>query len=135
MDGSHLDWNGGGGNDTVDVYFVSIGTTNLNIFGDGSEQVIARCPDETCTVLFRETFLANIYSPGHYQPSIERINLEPTASITNTLLYLNGGDNSVHFDDTFSIVDVFGGNETDSFHIGQMYNDVRHFVLNFHNSC
>lgn len=127
MDGSHLDWNGGGGDDTVEMYFVSAGTTNLNIVGDNMDvnQVIARCSDLSCTMLSRRTFLANIHDPGSSDSSLERINLDETASITTLLLYLNRGENSVHFDDTICTMDVFGGNENDSFHIGQMYFDNR----------
>eukprot|EP00956_Cyclotella_meneghiniana_P037709 scaffold143271_cov100-Cyclotella_meneghiniana.AAC.1 len=37
MDRSHLDWNGGEGDDSVEMYFVSSGTTNLNIVGDNMD--------------------------------------------------------------------------------------------------
>lgn len=131
MDGSHLDWDGGEGDDTVEMFFVSAGTTNLNIVGDNLDvnQVILRCADWACTVLSRRTFLANIHYPRVSNSTLERINLDGTASITSVLLYLNGGENSVHFDDTISVMDVFGGDDKDSFHVGQMYNDVSAVVF------
>lgn len=127
MDGSHLDWSGGEGNDSVEMYFVSTGTTVLNIVEDdmGSNQVIARCSDEACTMLSRSAFLVNIHNPGTSESSYERINLSPTALIASLLLYLNGGENSVHFDDTFSATTVVGGDDKDSFYIGQIHYDVR----------
>ena len=125
MDGSYLDWNGGEGDDTVDLYFHTAGTSNLNIFGDdGSDQVIARCPDEACTILLRESFLAYIHEPGTNVSSMERINLDPAASVAALFIYLNGGENNVYFDDTFAITNVFGGADNDAFHIGQIYYDV-----------
>lgn len=122
MDGSHLNWNGGEGNDLLDMYFVSAGTTNLNIIGDsdGVNQVVARCINIVCNMLSRETFLANINSPG-----IERVNLDSTAIIYDLQLSLNGGDNTMYFDDVMCIMDVFGGDDNDSFFMGQIYNDVR----------
>lgn len=127
MDGSHLDWNGGEGDDMVEMYFVSSGTTNLNIFGDNSgvNQVKARCIDEICNMLSRKTFLANIHYPESSESSIERINLHPTANLYDLHLSLNGGDNTMFFDDTFCIYDVIGGDGNESFHIGQLYNDSR----------
>eukprot|EP00956_Cyclotella_meneghiniana_P044528 scaffold321642_cov83-Cyclotella_meneghiniana.AAC.1 len=118
MDGSHIDWNGGEGDDSIEMYFVSAGITTLNIVGDnmGVNQVTARCSDEDCKVLSRRTFLANIHDPGNSDSLLERINLDPTASITTLLLYLMGGDNAVHFDDTICVMEVFGGDGEDSFH-------------------
>ena len=88
MDGSNLNWDGGEGDDLVEMYFVSSGTTNLNIFGDsmGINQVIARCLDIICNMLSRETLLANVHDP-----TAERINLDPTAELYDLTLYLNGG--------------------------------------------
>eukprot|EP00956_Cyclotella_meneghiniana_P043917 scaffold294212_cov285-Cyclotella_meneghiniana.AAC.1 len=31
----------------------------------------------------------------------------------------------MYFDDTFCIIDVFGGDDNDSFYVGQMFNDDR----------
>ena len=112
MDGSNLYWNGGGGDDTVEMYFVSAGTSNLNIVNDsdGVNRLIAKCTDQPSTILSRKTFLANIHHSDSM--SLERINLDSvTASITSVLLYLNGGENKVHFDDTLAAMKVFGGNE------------------------
>jgi hypothetical protein len=90
----------------------------------GQNQVVARCVDKICNMLSRETFIANIHAPGSSESTIERINLDPTASVYDFQLYLNGRDNTMYFDDTFCIMDVFGGDDDDSFHIGQMFNDV-----------
>lgn len=125
MDGSWLNWNGGAGDDSVDMYFVSVGTTNMNIIGDGSEQVVVRFLNDSSTVLSRETFLANIHYPGVQDSSLERINLEPGALITATFVYLNEGENSVHFDGTISLMNIFSGDDDDAFYLGQMYHDVR----------
>ena len=91
--GSNLDWDGGEGNDMVEMYFISSGSSNLNIVGDnsGMNQVIARCIDVICNMLSRETFLANIHNPGSSESTIERINLDPTASLYDLQLSLNGG--------------------------------------------
>jgi hypothetical protein len=130
MAGSHLDWNGGGGDDTVELYFVSAGTTNLNMVGDNMDvnQVIARCSDVACTMLSRRTFLANIHDPGDSGSSLERINLGKDQSITTLLLYLNGGENAVHFDDTICTMDVFGGDDKVSSCL------ICHAVLNYLNT-
>jgi hypothetical protein len=128
---SKLDWNGGEGNDKVEMYFISEGTSNLNIVGDavGQNQVVARCIDEICNILSRETFIANIHDPGVSETTIERINLDPTASLYSFELFLNGGNNTMYFDDTFCIMDVFGGDDDDSFYIGQMFNAVSTCIL------
>jgi hypothetical protein len=105
MDGVHLDWDGGWGDDTLKMYFVSAGITNINVVGDNKDvnQVIASCSDDACTMLSRRTFLANIHDPGNSASTYERINIDSaTASITSLLLYLNKGENSVHFDDTIA---------------------------------
>jgi hypothetical protein len=151
MDGVHLDWDGGWGDDTLEMYFVSAGITNINVIGDNKDvnQVIASCSDDACTMLSRRTFLANIHDPGSLASTYERINIDnATASITSLLLYLNKGENSVYFDDTIAKMvscpilyvvhdalfltrflcfpkDVFGGDDNDSFFIGQMFNDER----------
>jgi hypothetical protein len=126
MNGTRIDWNGGEGDDMVEMYFVSAGSTNLNIIGDadGTNEVIANCADLPCTILSRQTFLANIHDPGLSNSTVERISVDETASITSLILHLNSGENSVSFDDTFAEIEVFGGNETDSFSVGQVYNDV-----------
>jgi hypothetical protein len=126
MNGTRIDWNGGEGDDMVEMYFVSAGSTNLNIIGDadGTNEVIANCADLPCTILSRQTFLANIHDPGLSNSTVERISVDETASITSLILHLNSGENSVSFDDTFAEMEVFGGNETDSFSVGQVYNDV-----------
>ena len=46
MDGSHLDWNGGAGENTVEMYFVSSGTVNLNFYNTDPSQILARCSDQ-----------------------------------------------------------------------------------------
>lgn len=108
----------------LDMYFVSAGVTNVNIEGDsdGTNTVIARCSNATSnTVLSRSTFLANIG-----ETTLERINIDKnTATITALLLYLSGGDNSVHFDDTIGPIEIVGGPEADSFYFGQIYNGER----------
>ena len=105
FDGSTLTWNGGDDDDRLEMFFVSAGTTNLNITGDGHgvNTLIAQCSDIACTVLSRETFIANIHFPDDPDTTLERINVDKaTASITTLLLYLNSGENSVHFDDTIA---------------------------------
>ena len=175
MRDSNLDWNGGEGNDMVEMYFVSEGNSNLNIVGDnmGINRVIARCIDLVCNMLSRETFLANVHDhpaseywktttspsnspsssptaspsmspsdspssssspsgisassstspstspstrpstspstsptttpciqPSSSESTIERINLDPTASIYDLQLSLNKGNNTMYFEDT-----------------------------------
>ena len=124
---SNLDWNGGEGDDMVEMWFVGHGISNLNFVDDtsGTNQAIARCIDEICDILSRSTFIANVLNPDSSDYTNERINLQPTASIYDFTLYLNGGDNTMYFDDTFCIIDVFGGDDNDSFYVGQMFNDDR----------
>ena len=64
MYNSHIDWSGGQGNDKVEMYFVSAGTTNLNIANDkhGNNEVFVSCADWSCTVLSRSIFLANMFN-------------------------------------------------------------------------
>ena len=62
LDGMSLFWNGGAGKDLVDMYFVSAGTTGLNLLGDNFDKnyVTLRCADIACIILSRDTFLANM---------------------------------------------------------------------------
>ena len=121
MDGTTLIWNGGNGNDELQMYFVSAGTTNLNVFGDGlgTNKANIDCSDVACTVLSRRTFLANIHDPDDNNTTIERLNID-NASIASLRIYLHDGNNSVHFDDTIATMEVFGGRDDDSFYIGQV---------------
>ena len=85
--------------------FSLAGTTNLNLFGDNEEvnRVILRGSNNPCNILSRGTFLANIDAPDDPESSIERINTDSdTQSITQLLIYLYVGENSVHFDDTIA---------------------------------
>ena len=64
MYNSHINWSGGQDNDKVEMYFVSAGTTNLNIANDkhGNNEVVVRCAGWSCTVLSRSIFLANMFN-------------------------------------------------------------------------
>eukprot|EP00957_Ditylum_brightwellii_P205962 15346160-Ditylum_brightwellii.AAC.1 len=129
LDGTRLRWSGGEGDDEVTAYFLSTGTTNLDLFDDPVDKtgnrIFVECSDLNCTVLNRATFLANIHTPGSNSSTLERINIADNAIVTSLQLNLNGGDNSMFFDDTFAITTVYGGEGEDSFHIGQMYNSDR----------
>lgn len=46
MNGSHLVFNGGDGNDKVEMYFVSVGTIYLFLYNVDSDRVFGRCHDE-----------------------------------------------------------------------------------------
>lgn len=46
MDGGYLSWNGGEGSDVVDVYFVSVGTIQLNFYNMEIDRVFGRCSDD-----------------------------------------------------------------------------------------
>ena len=95
MNGTTLSWNGGDGADELVMYFVSTGSSNLNIIGDNSEgnEVILHCPDIACTVLSRDTFIANIHDPGNLDGSLERLNLDNSAIISSLILKLHEGNN------------------------------------------
>ena len=96
MDGTTLSWNGGDGADELVMYFVSTGSSDLNIIGDNSagNEVILHCPDIACTVLSRDTFIANIHDPGNLDGSLERLNLDRASStISSLILKLHEGDN------------------------------------------
>lgn len=129
-------WEGGDGNNTLEMFFVSLGTTNLNMTGGGDSQatneVILHCPDIACTVLSRKTFLANIHDPDDPDTSLERLNKGASAEISSLLLFLHEGNNSMHFDDTIGSMDVFGGNNTDSFYIGQVRSRKSYFLLSIY---
>eukprot|EP00584_Thalassiosira_punctigera_P004650 CAMPEP_0172545720 /NCGR_PEP_ID=MMETSP1067-20121228/15590_1 /TAXON_ID=265564 ORGANISM="Thalassiosira punctigera, Strain Tpunct2005C2" /NCGR_SAMPLE_ID=MMETSP1067 /ASSEMBLY_ACC=CAM_ASM_000444 /LENGTH=92 /DNA_ID=CAMNT_0013332515 /DNA_START=24 /DNA_END=298 /DNA_ORIENTATION=- len=90
MDGTTLSWNGESGEDKLEVFFVSAGTTNLNAIDDdvGPNQVFLMC-DIACTVLSRKTFLANIHDPDNNETSLERVNIVGNQSDTQLFLYLN----------------------------------------------
>jgi hypothetical protein len=130
FDGTSLDWNGGEGDDTVELYFVSAGMTNLNIVGDsdGVNTMTARCTDLACTILSRAMFLANIQKPGTLIATIERVNIDGGSTMTNVHLYLNDGENRVYFDNTFAATYVYGGDDIDSFQIGQVSSTWVNFV-------
>jgi Ca2+-binding RTX toxin-like protein len=107
IDNTVIAWSGGGGDDTLKTYFVSNGTTTLNIFDDeqGINRIQLDCADFACYVLSRDNFLANIHAPGDNSSTVERINLEATANIANILIRLNGGLNQMYFDDTMAKMD------------------------------
>jgi hypothetical protein len=62
MDGTSLSWDGGGDEDSVELYFVSTGNTSLTLLGDndGPNYVTLHCSNIACIILSRDTFLANI---------------------------------------------------------------------------
>ena len=102
LDGSRLRWNGGSGNDTLTHHFTSAGTSDLDIFDDDmdSNLVFVECSGFDSRILSRRTFLANLGGEGE-GAYLERLNIDiDTASITSLLISLNGGENSVYFDDT-----------------------------------
>ncbi len=138
MDGTALSWNGGADEDSVEVYFVSTGNSSVTLRGDndGPNYVTLHCSNIACNILSRDTFLANImcvyYEFGtccsylansrlshdflHFSQDplnsnswIERVNIDKvTQSITSLVLYLNEGNNEVHFDDTIgTMVRIF----------------------------
>jgi hypothetical protein len=115
LDNSTVKWSGGADNDKLLAYLTSTGDSVIDIFDDtlGSNVLQVECGDYNCTVLSRENFLANVHDPGNVSSSVERINLNNTAFISQTILRLNGGNNEVHFDDTMSAFDVFGGPNQD----------------------
>ena len=133
FNGTTLRWNGGEGADLLEAYFVSSGTTNLDLFGDSGSDLLPNfvtlnCGDFACTILSRGTFLANIHDRDDPDTSLERVNIESDQSIDNLLLYLNEGNNSVHFDDLIATTQVFGSKNSafsNRFYIGQMFNDER----------
>ena len=127
FDTSTLRWSGGPGNDTLNTVFTSNGTSNLDIFDDllGTNTLNINCSDFSCFVLSRENFLANIHDMNDTSSSVERINIDrkanqseisgftATATIQALVLSLRGGNNSMFFDDTFAVMDVFGGPNRD----------------------
>ncbi|CAB9505197.1 Kringle domain [Seminavis robusta] len=127
IDGATIEWSGGLNDDTLDTYFVSYGESVINIVDDhdGTNKIQLDCADFACYVLSRENFLANIHTPDANTSTIERINLESTATIQSLLIRLNEGLNEMFFDDTMAKTDVYGGSERDEFHIGQKYNSER----------
>jgi hypothetical protein len=46
MDGSHIVFNGGDGDDRIELYYVSVGTMNLLLYNIGAEGLFGRCSDE-----------------------------------------------------------------------------------------
>ena len=46
MDGSFISWNGGEGNDVVEMYLVPSGSINFNFYNMDSNQIYARCSEE-----------------------------------------------------------------------------------------
>lgn len=95
MNDTTLSWNGGGDNDFLEMHFASTGFTDLDITDDneGTNEAIVHCPDIACTVLSRDTFLANIHDPGNPNGSLERLNMKNDATITSLLLFLHEGNN------------------------------------------
>ncbi len=62
MDGTALSWNGGAGEDNIEMHFVSTGNSSVTILGDndGPNYVTLQCSNIACIILSRDTFLANI---------------------------------------------------------------------------
>ena len=51
MDGSHLDWNGGGESaDRVELYVVRTGTISFSFYNTGVDQVITRCTESSASL-------------------------------------------------------------------------------------
>ena len=84
------------------------------------------CPRSDSVLLSRENFLAHIHDKGNESSTIERINLireadeedlsgwRDTASINTMVVRLTDGLNEMYFDDTFTLMDVFGSPLKDS---------------------
>ena len=110
IDGYEVIWDGGSGDDELETFFVSSGVTNIMISGDneGSNIVNSHCPPVACTVLSRDTFLANIQDPDDTNAAVERLSIDKdTQSITSLRLFLHKGNNSVFFDDTIATMGEF----------------------------
>lgn len=92
----------------------------------GTNTVTIDCFHRNCSVLLSENFIANLEGDALERIDIQRLAtvdpselppdtritkdlFEETAAINNVLLRLNQGNNSVHFDDTFAPVTVYGG--------------------------
>jgi hypothetical protein len=115
FEGSILRWSGGPGDDTMHITLSAVGTSNINIFEDfeGINDVNIDCANLTTVMLSRENFLANIHNTSDQKSTVERINLEDTATINTIFIRLNGGENEMYFDDTFAPMDVYGGSGVD----------------------
>lgn len=130
LDGTTLRWNGGNGGDLLKAFFVSAGTSRLDMFGDDANdlrpnQAILHCADIACTVLSRGTFVANIHDPDDPDTTTERLNLLSNQSITSLLIFLNKGNNTFHADDLVATTQVFGSDVlpnpfSNRYYIGQV---------------
>jgi len=114
---SLLRWSGGGGDDTMHLFWSSVKNANIDLFDDlaGVNDVNIDCAQVSCYVLSRENFLANVHNMSDVNSTVERVTLirtnagDDTASINTMVLRLNGGMNQMFFDDTFAPMEVFGG--------------------------
>jgi hypothetical protein len=129
FDNGRVRWSGGLGNDTLTAVLTSSGTSNIDLFNDAADgevnEVFLSCTNFPCFILSRENFLANIHDEDDASSSVERINIErevdangdvtdaPSARINKIFLSLKDGNNTMFFDDTITIMDVFGGPDTD----------------------
>jgi len=125
--GSRLRWSGGDGDDRMNIALSSFLDSDIDIFDDmlGINDVNIDCAPIACTMLSRESFLANIHKPSSSSSTVERINLvrvadssalsgwRNTAAINSIVLRLNEGKNVMYFDDTFAPMEVYGGPEDD----------------------
>lgn len=132
FDDTELEWSGGLGDDKLIMKFASFGNMDVNVINDqsGSNTMELECDAIDCSLLSRETFLANIRNMTDDSTSVERINVREAGTINKILVNLNEGLNRIFFDDTFSQMDVFGGTSQDKFYIGQLYNAERDNMTN-----
>lgn len=107
IDKTTIRWSGGKDDDLLDTYFVCYGDSQIELFDDdhGINKIQLDCADFACHVLSRDTFLANIHEPGSNTSTVERIDLNETASVNSIVLRLNDGLNEMYFDDTMAKMD------------------------------
>lgn len=144
LNASSLSWSGGDDNDTATVVFAGTGDFNIDLLDDlhGINVLEIECTEVACDLLSRENFIAAIHDIKNSESSTaERVSFVrrrdkskkrgwvETVVIDSISVELNGGNNSMFFDDTFGTMTVTGGSETDLFQIGQMFNGYRDFLV------
>ncbi|GAX18396.1 hypothetical protein FisN_2Lh003 [Fistulifera solaris] len=134
LDTSSVRWSGGLNNDEITVVLTSTGSTNIDLFDDsglGINKLAVECSNFACYLLSRRTFIANIHDVSDVSSDVERISIDINSVNLNTIqVNLNNGENEMYFDDTMAPMNVFGGNDADSFYIGQLYNSERDEAAN-----
>jgi len=134
---STLQWTGGNGRDTATIQSSGVGEFDLELLdeqGDDGAITVYGPPSNNTVLLSRANILAFIHNMTDANSTVERIHLingnSTIPAMTAPLLppisiHLEGVENAIYFDDTFSTISVYGGNHSNGTYVARLMTPLR----------